>query len=214
VADFVAHYGNDKVKTAMTRRITQLFAFAGKRDPEALTVGDCIAWATAKVRSDGRDPANNTVRQKMVTAREFLAHCRRQGLEVCDPEHDFAKLRKSYPRVYGKQQHTHPARWLTKEEAFDKLLGACCDGTWTGSRDQIVCRLGLMGVRAGEIQTMAVGAIADGELRWMGKGRRQRSLVLGPTTTELLGRWLTAYEKALGRSLRPADPLICATDPT
>ena len=212
VADFVIHYGNDKVRRAMARRITQLFAFAGKRDPEALTVSDCIRWATAKVRADGRDPANNTVRQKMVTASEFLAHCRRQGLDVCDPAYEFGKLRKSFPRVYGKQQHTHPARWLTRDEAFGKLLDACQDRTWTGSRDQIVCRLGLMGVRSAEIQNMAVRAIADGELRWMGKGRRQRTLVLGPTMTDLLRRWLAAYEKALGRPLRPSDPLICSTD--
>lgn len=36
---------------------------------------------------------------------------------------------RQIPRLYGKVQGVMPARWLSHEEAFERLVGACRDGT-------------------------------------------------------------------------------------
>lgn len=56
-----------------------------------------------------------------------------------------------FPRLYGKVQAPQPARWLSYEEAFERLIGACRDGTDLGLRDEAIIRLGLAGMRAAEI---------------------------------------------------------------
>lgn len=47
-------------------------------------------------------------------------------------------------------QGTHPARWLSYEEAYGRLVGACSDGSLVGVRDELAIRLGLLGVRSAE----------------------------------------------------------------
>ncbi|MDP1794587.1 MAG: hypothetical protein Q8K63_10680, partial [Acidimicrobiales bacterium] len=55
------------------------------------------------------------------------------------------------PRLYGKAQTKNPARWLTYDAAFGKLLATCNDGTELGLRDEVVRRLGLAGMRLTEV---------------------------------------------------------------
>lgn len=170
-----------------------------------------MRFATSET-AHGTPPANNTVRARFMKAREFLRYCGEQGLPVPNLDPAWRKVRKSYPTTYGKVQAKNPARWLTKDEAFGKLLAACQDGTWLGSRDQLLCRLGLCGIRAHEIAALTVGDLDGTELRWIGKGRRPRHIILGPTTAQLIRRWLRQYERQLGRPLRRTDPLICPGD--
>lgn len=58
--------------------------------------------------------------------------------------------RSSTRRPNGKVQGTHPARWLSYEEAYGRLVGACSDGSLVGVRDELAIRLGLLGVRSAE----------------------------------------------------------------
>jgi len=208
VADFLTRYASEKTRRANEQILLSAFRHAGKRHPEQLTTTDVVTYATGRTHQGG-DPANNTVRNRFMIVREFLRYCRSEGIPVVDLDPTWRKIRKSYPTTYGRAQAKYPGRWLTRDQAFGQLLDACKDGTWPGSRDQLVCRLCLLGIRRHEVSRLTVGAIQDNELRWIGKGRRARSLVIGPTLAALLTRWLRQYESQLARPLRDTDPLIC-----
>ncbi len=174
----------------------------GKRWPTEITEADLVAWCTAT-------GANNTVRTRLSTVRTFFGWCVRHDIVSTDPTLDLDRLRKQYPKVYGKVQGAHPARFLSEGEAT-RLLDTCKDGTWIGSRDQLAIRLGLMGVRSAECTRMTWGNLTpDGRLSWIGKGRRQRTVSPGPTFTAMLAKWRGAYEQALGRPVDSTDPLLC-----
>ena len=121
------------------------------------------------------------------------------------------------PRLYGKVQGTYPARWLTHDEAFGRLLDTCRDGTDPGRRDELVLRLGLAGVRAAEIIHLKVGDVhldhMPPTLNWIGKASRARKTVPGTQLITLLTDYFARYEAAIGRPLRADDPLVCREKP-
>jgi integrase len=211
--DFLAGLGP---RTAYTRRrhVEQMLRQTGRRDPADLTEADVIRWVTGAyggslVRNRNGGLANNTVRQRMATAREFLGYCARRGIPVPDVEERLRRLRKQYPRTYGKAQDKNPGRWLDRDQAFGLLLSACSDGTWRGSRDQLAIRLGLAGIRATGVIGLQWGHLDDNRLAWQDKGRKQNTRTLGPKLVELLARWRRAYERGLGRPIQPTDPILC-----
>lgn len=163
-----------------------------------------MTWCTAP------GLANNTVRGRISLARTFLRWSHRTGLLGTDRSACLDHVRRQYPKIYGKHQAPHPARFLTHAEAFGTLLSACSDGTWVGSRDQLSIRLGLMGLRAAEVRSLRIADIHGSRIRFLGKGRKPRQVTFGPTFETLLDRWLRAYAAGLNRPLAPADPLICA----
>ncbi|HZU73068.1 MAG TPA: hypothetical protein VE990_09905, partial [Acidimicrobiales bacterium] len=95
--------------------------------------------------------------------RTFLTWCSRSGL-AADLGPQLAPLRRQYPKTYGKVQARNPGRWLTREEAYVLLIGACQDGTLHGLRDEIGLRLGLSGMRLSEIVNLTWGGF-DGVTR-------------------------------------------------
>ena len=174
--------------------------------PSLLREGDVLDWA----RGSGRVLANNSVRNRLGLARTFLRWCDRRGIgPELDLEEEFAVLRRSYPATYGKVQDRNPARYLDHHQV-ESLIHACRDGTWQGSRDQVAVRLGLLGIRVAELCGLTwANLLPDGTLAWMGKGRRPRSVLVGPVFLELLARWRRAYESELGRPVSGEDPLVC-----
>ncbi|HEX6393308.1 MAG TPA: hypothetical protein VFZ97_07690 [Acidimicrobiales bacterium] len=115
--------------------------------PSLLREGDVLDWA----RGSGRVLANNSVRNRLGLARTFLRWCDRRGIGPgLDLEEEFAVLRRSYPATYGKVQDRNPARYLDHHQV-ESLIGVCRDGTWQGSRDQVVIRFGLLGIRVAEL---------------------------------------------------------------
>jgi integrase len=169
-----------------------------------LTPEAAARWVTAAV-------ANNSIRGRLSVAREFSRWLNREGIICTDLTADWeADVRKSHPRVYGKTQAKYPARFLTYDEAFRQLIPACQDGTWVGSRDQLAIRLGLLGLRRGELVALTWGNLhPDGLIRVKGKGNRIREVAPGSTLATLLTRWRRQYEKALGRPLTDTDPMLC-----
>ena len=120
------------------------------------------------------------------------------------------RLKRRYPRVYGRAQATNPGRWLTHDEAFNRLVPACQDGTALGLRDELVIRFGLAGVRRSEIVTMTWRNLAAlPAVEWIGKGNRARRIVIGPAFLAALDRWQAAYPDP-----RPDAPVICRTGGT
>jgi integrase len=129
-----------------------------------------LAWC-------GQAQANNTVRSRLSRVCPFLRWCVRQG--VADPSLVEALMGRDnplrqIPRLYGKVQGLRPPRWLSQDEAFDRLIGACRDGTDLGWRDEAIIRPGLAGMRAAEVIHLRVAPPAlpgsGGEVEQHGDG--------------------------------------------
>jgi integrase len=120
---------------------------------------------------------------------------------------------RQIPRLYGKVQGVRPARWLSRSEAFEQLIGACRDGTDLGLRDEALIRLGLAGMRAAEIIHLQVGDLRlhdlGARIEWIGKKRRARVIVPGPSLIATLDALFDRRQQLLGRPLRPDEPVIC-----
>lgn len=105
-------------------------------------------------------------------------------------------------------QAKHPGRWLTREEAYEHLIGACRDGTVHGLRDEIALRLGLTGMRLAEIVNLKWGGF-DGVTRRItlfGKGRKPRTVTAGAALVDALDRYRAEYEHHLGRRRGRGQP--------
>ncbi|MHB1925389.1 MAG: tyrosine-type recombinase/integrase, partial [Acidimicrobiales bacterium] len=171
--------------------LSQLFRHSGRRHPDELTEADLSAWIT------NAQPANNTIRQRLSTARTFLRWAVRNGHATTNPADSLATdspLRR-VQRTYGKVQDAHPARFLTREQAFGSLVGTCADGDLTDLRDEIALRLGLSGMRRSEILRLRVGDLHldTPRITWTGKGRKPRQVTPGASLVGALRRWLAAY---------------------
>jgi hypothetical protein len=103
-----------------------LFATTGACEPGDLTDGAILQWANG-----GGRLANNSVRARLTATMSFLRWCRENDMPALDPAR-IARLARRYPKVYGKRHGHHPARWLTREEAYGRLVPACQDGTELG----------------------------------------------------------------------------------
>jgi len=125
---------------------------------------------------------------------------------------DWREVRKGWPATYGRTQAITPGRWLSKPEA-ELLIDACKDGTWVGSRDQLIVRLGLLGLRRAEIAEAQWRhwRPAEKALVLAGKKNRVREIHLGPRMDDLIHRWWRAYGRELGESPAPTMPIICTT---
>ena len=216
IAEFVRRYNSDKTRREYVTDLTSLFETSGRHHPRQLTESDVLAWASG----NGRKLANNSIRSRLSTACVFIRWCVRTGegdpaLMAALMDRDNPLLR--IPRLYGKVQGKYPARWLTHEEAFGRLVPACDDGTEIGLRDQLVLRLGLAGMRAAEITALTIGnlRLADNppEIAWIGKGNRPRRMVPGRQSVAVLGEYLDRYERNIGRALVATDPVVCRQKP-
>lgn len=175
-----------------------------------MTEADLFTWVTGA----GRPLANNTVRQRLSVARTFLTWCSRAGL-AADLGPQLAPLRRQYPKTYGKVQAKNPGRWLTREEAYELLIGACRDGTWTGLRDEIGLRLGLSGMRLSEIVHLSWGGFdrVTRRITFFGKARKPRTVTAGAALVDALERYRTEYESRVGRPVTDTDPVLCRRRP-
>jgi len=210
---FCGRYPNPNTNDHYSRLLRDLFRTSGHTCPAELTESELITWCTGA----GKHLANNSIRSRISVARTFLAWCVCNDHASTNPMDVAAGLDgplRQYRRTYGKVEARNPPRWLTKDEAFGTLLGACAEQGLTGLRDELIIRLGLLGLRASEIGTLRVGDIHtdDNErshLFWMGKGRKPRRATAGPAFTTSLQRWLTFYSAGLGHSPSADHPLLC-----
>ncbi len=215
VGEFARRYANAKTRQQYVAELTALFASTGCSHPSQLTEADVLSWCGG----NGKPPANNTIRNRLSRVCTFLRWCVRTG--EADPGLVEALASRDnplrrIPRLYGKVQGRYPARWLTRDEAFTKLLGTCTDGE-PGMRDQLVLRLGLAGMRSAEIINLRIGDLhldqQPPQITWIGKASRSRQLVPGRSLVALLCRYLEAYADGVGRPLQPSDPVVCRAKP-
>jgi integrase len=179
-----------------------------------LTPTTILRWCAG---ADSPTPlANNTIRGRGLVVSALLEWCAQQGIRAPGPGHLTGRtspLRQFRP-TYGKAQGAYAPRWQTREEAYDRLLGAVDSHTPMGLRDEVVLRLGLCGIRAQEIVSLNVGDVRDLDtdwpsLHWMGKRYKPLHTSLGAQTATVLRRYLAAYARALGAQPPASSPLVC-----
>jgi integrase len=130
----------------------------------------------------------------------FLRWCAEDGYPVPDTE-PIARLRRRYPKTYGKVQDRNPARFLDHDAAFGALVAVCQnDPTPLGLRDELILRLGLSGMRASEIAALRVGDLqlnaSPPLITWTGKGRKARhSLAAAPCSASPVPRPLRRSDR-------------------
>ncbi len=202
---FIGRYANAKTGTDILGRLQNLFQATGRGSVHTVGERDLHDWITAA-------KANNSVRLRLSTARTFFGWCHRHGYIDTDPTVELGYITKQYPKTYGKVQSPNPARWLDHEEAFDRLVGACQDGTVYGLRDEIVMRLGLAGMRAAEIAALTIADLrfdqSPPQIHWIGKGRRPRHVVAGSNLVDAVERYLLIWQRQTGRRPRRTDYVI------
>lgn len=162
--------------------------------------------------------ANNTRRNRLARICTFLRWCVRMG--EADPAlvEELASRDnplRATPPLYGKLQGKYPARWLTYEEAYRRLLGVCGSSD-VGRRDELVLRLGLAGMRVAEIVHLRIGDLrlgTDPTVEWIGKKNRPRRIAIGPGLLALLTDYLGRYERARCGPLVADDPVVCRQKP-
>lgn len=167
----------------------------GWKHPQDLSEAEVLRWCVAR-KHGSTMVANNTVYRRLSTTRTFLRWCEREGhvTHHLAAELGESPLRRSMTRTYGKVQAKYPGRWLSHEEAYGTLVGICQDGTLPGLRDEIVIRLGLMGMRAEEIRTLTIGNLSQLPLiTWTGKRYKPRRGTAGKTLVAALRTYLEAY---------------------
>lgn len=206
VDEFCRRYSNPKTADDYRRTLLRLFELTGRTHPDQLTETDLLSWCTSG------NPANNTVYQRTSKVMTFLRWCQRQAVIVENPAE---RLRepdsplRTFRRTFGKVQAKHRGRWLTHDQAYGQLVGVCQDGTLIGLRDEIVMRLGLAGMRIGEVASLRIVDVAAlPMITWTGKGRRPRSMTAGTSLVDAIRRYLDAYPEP-----EPNDPLICRQKP-
>ena len=204
---FVSRYTNPDTARQYRAELSALFAFAGAAHPRALTDAAVNHWV-ASAR------ANNTRRGRLARACTFLRWCVRHGLAdptLVEELQSRENPLRATPPLYGKLQGTHPARWLTHEEAYGALVGTCDDSD-VGRRDELVLRLGLAGMRVTEIIRLVVGDLQFGSepvIQWIGKKNRPRKVAIGPSLLILIEDYLDRYVEAQRRPLRSTQPVVC-----
>ena len=210
IVRFAARYPNRGTAMQYTGLLTRL-----ERDTKAsvqhLHADDLIRWCA----SPGL--ANNSVRGRKAAVVAFLRWCERNDIPAANPTllTDRDSPLRSFGPTYGRAQSKNPGRWLTKDEAFGRLVGTCQDGTPTGLRDELVLRCGLATLRATEIAKLTVGAVQldtrPVAIVWTGKHRKPRRADPGDSFLKALNQWLGLYAEALGRTPAADDPLLCPT---
>ncbi len=144
----------------------------------------------------------------------FLDWCERHGhLETAQPFRETARrLLRSHPATYGKVQGRTPPRFLSREDAYLRLVAACQDGTDVGLRDELAIRLGLLGMRRSELTGLTVANVAGRpSIRWTGKGNRPRQATAGSALLAVLERYLDRYAELLGHEPPGDHPLLART---
>lgn len=195
ILEFADRYSNPKTRYHYAAELGDLFRLTARRHPSELSEADCLRWCA----SIGRPLADNSVRNRLSPVTTFLRWCVREGHAepaLVDALSDRDNPLRRVPRLYGKVQAKHAARWLTHDEAFGQLLITCRGAGQIGMRDELVLRLGLSGLRAAEIIALSLGDLEldhrPPQISWTGQGRRSRRIVPGPDLLALLARYLRA----------------------
>ena len=182
--------------TADARAFLDFLAAIGKAPAQAAT-GDLVAWAL-KRQLGGADP--RTVAKATSALRSLFRFLSEEGLVEGNP----ARLLDS-PRVPMRIP-----RCLDVGDV-DRLLACCDTADPVGLRDAALFELVYScGLRASEAVDLTLErlSLAEGILRVMGKGSRERLVPFGARAVRVLERYLAEARPRLARATRPTNALF------
>ncbi|HEU0193225.1 MAG TPA: site-specific tyrosine recombinase/integron integrase [Gaiellales bacterium] len=192
--DFLTHLQLERGASPHTveayrRDLEDLGNFIEHEDPDTIPVSVLDDYAVA-LRDRGLSPA--TVRRRLAAVRAFLKHRAREG------GRGDAGRTVALPRLGRRLPEP-----LTREEA--ERIVTRPDGSPRGLRDRAMLELLYgAGLRVSELVSLRVSDIdlADGMVRCMGKGAKQRVVPMGKSATEATRIYLQRGRPYLGRMQR------------
>ncbi len=163
---------------SVLRALLEHVGLAG-RDPTQLIIAD-LRGCVAAWQSRGLQPS--TVAGRVMVIKRFYGFLLAEGFIETDPSRrlPMPKLPKQLPKA------------LTMEETR-RLLAGLNEATPTGLRDKtLITLLYACGLRAGEAVSIRLEQLdlADGTLRVIGKGNKERRVFLKPQVVALLRQYL------------------------
>ena len=182
--------------TADARAFIAFLERAGKAPAEA-AIGDVAAWAAARQLGGAEARTLAKANSALRSLFRFLVD---EGLAGSNP----ARLLES-PRVPMRIP-----RCLAPEEV-DRLLAGADPADPVGLRDAALFELVYScGLRASEAVDLTLGrvSLAEGIVRVMGKGSRERLVPVGDRAKAMLERYLAEARPRLARASRPCDALF------
>jgi site-specific recombinase XerD len=202
----LSEYANHRTQHRYRADLSLLLRTNAWDHPHQVTLAGILSGCTAPTARGPR--ANNSVRVRIATARQFLDYCRDHDIPAPNVTRALNRLREPHPKLLGKIQDTYEAARINPEQ-LQRLYAACSDGTWLGSRDQLALRLLALGLRNVEARTLTWSAIQhDGFIQTIGKGGKLRQVYPGPTLTAMLSKWRTFYERNVGPATGAAALLV------
>jgi len=182
--------------TADARAFISFLEAAGKSPAEA-AIGDVAAWIAARQLGGAEARTLAKANSALRSLFRFLAD---EGLAGSNP----ARLLEA-PRLPMRIP-----RCLAPAEV-DRLLAGCDPGDPVGLRDAALFELVYScGLRASEAAglTLERVSLAEGIVRVMGKGSRERLVPMGDRARDLLVRYLAESRPVLARAARPCNALF------
>lgn len=186
---------------AYHRDLEQLQKFLLERSPEVLDDVDRVdlfalrAWLS----SLARQVTSATVARKVASTRAFFRFLEKRRL-----------LRKNPAKMLESPKIRRPLPTFLNVEAAREVVETPSAETAEGLRDRTMLELLYGGgLRVSELAGLRIGDVdlAQGEVRVLGKGRRERLVPVGPAAVEAARRWL-ARRHELASPASPTDALL------
>ena len=146
--------------------------------------------------------ASASVTRKVSTLRSFYRHLRSEGILEVDP----------LLGLHGPRRGRRLPTFLTQEQ-IDTLLAACDKETPQGLRDRTILELlYASGLRVSEVVGLDVAGLdqEDRTVRVLGKGSRERQVLMGRPAARAVERYLAEGRPRLAK--RPATALFLNRD--
>ncbi len=142
----------------------------------------------------GRRYARRTMARKLSAVRSFFRFLYREAKVSRNP----------LVLISSPKQHRRLPKFLTPEEV-GAVLRAPDTSTPLGLRDRTLLEvLYATGMRVGELVSVRIDDLTwNGDLRVMGKGRKERIVLLAPAVEDVLRRYLDVARPALVQGLDP-----------
>lgn len=152
--------------------------------------------------SMARQVTSTTVARKVASTRAFFRFLEKRRLLQKNP----AKMLES-PKI------RRPLPTFLNVDAAREVVETPSGETPDGLRDRVMLELLYGGgLRVSELAGLRLGDVdlAQGEVRVLGKGRRERLVPVGPAAVEAVRRWLTRRHE-LASAAAPTDALLLGT---
>jgi len=201
VAEYLRFLASERRKSAATLRAygADLRAFAAWLAGNERGVADASRFDLRRylVELEEQGLVATSVQRKLASLRGLYGWLQQKGAIAKDP----AKLLK------GPRAAKRVPRFLTAAEV-DQLLGQPFDDAPVGRRDHAILEtLYSTGCRVSEVAGMALADLdlAEGIVRVLGKGQKQRIALLGKPACDAIAAWLP-YRRELVRAAKQTDP--------